>query len=117
MIAVLAVAAAAIIYYFYEPRLNSFYPACPLHYITGLKCPFCGVQQMVYHLLHGQVKAAFLTNSFLFLLIPYSAAYFYFTVFGKEEKHARVYRALYGNKTLLALSLIAIAFGIVRNLI
>lgn len=117
MIAVLAIAAAAIIYYLYEPQRHGFYLVCPLHYVTGWQCPLCGAQQMFHLLLHGQFEAAFLTNPFIFLLIPYAVAYLYFNIFGKKSKHLRLYNALYGDKTLLALLAVAIAFGITRNLI
>ena len=35
---------------------------CPLHWLTGLDCPFCGVQRMALALLHGNVAEAFWFN-------------------------------------------------------
>ena len=116
MIAALALLGAAIIYFLYEPQQHSFFLACPLHHITGLKCPLCGLQQMIHYLLHGQWGAAFITNPFLFLLIPYIFVYLYLHIPNKKEKHAKLYRMLFGDKTLLLLLIIAILFGVVRNI-
>lgn len=117
MIAVLAITGAAIIYFLYEPRQHEFYLSCPLHSLTGLKCPLCGMQQMAHLLLHGQIGDAFLTNPFLFLLIPYGATYLYLNLSGNKKKHPLLYRRLYGDRTLLILLVVALAFAIIRNLL
>jgi len=115
MIAVLALTGTAIIYFLYEPRQHSFYISCPLHSMTGLKCPFCGMQQMAHLLLHGKWGAAFFTNPFLFLLIPYGLLYLYLNFSEKKAKHPIVYQRLYGDKALVVLLMIAVVFGVLRN--
>lgn len=116
MVAILAVASTATIYFLYEPQQYGFYLSCPLHSLTGLKCPLCGLQQMTHQILHGQFGAAFTTNPFLFSLIPFFFVYLYLNISGNKTKHVRLYRALYGDKTLLALLIVALVFGILRNL-
>jgi hypothetical protein len=117
MIAATAFVGAAIIYFLYNPAQYGFYPFCPLHHFTGLKCPFCGLQQMLHHLLHGQIRAAFLDNPFLFLLLPYIIGWLYLNVSHKKEKRPVLYKTLYGDKTLLILLITGILFAILRNFI
>ena len=49
-------------------------PRCPFNWATGLLCPACGGTRMTYDLMHGDVRAAFRDNSFLFLASPYALA-------------------------------------------
>lgn len=44
--------------------------ACPIHALTGLYCPSCGVSRMCMHLLAGEWRAAFSCNPALFCLLP-----------------------------------------------
>ena len=70
--AVLALAAvgAAAMLFFFDPATTPHYPACPLHSLTGLDCPTCGGLRAAHLLLHGQFRAAFALNPFLFFALP-----------------------------------------------
>ncbi len=116
MVAAGFVIAVAIIYFLYEPQQNSFFLFCPLHHFTGLKCPFCGLQQMIHHLLHGQIGRAFFDNPFLFILIPYVLFHLYLSIFRKKDRFPKLYNLLYGDRTLLFLLGVAVVFGVGRNL-
>jgi hypothetical protein len=116
MIAAAILAGAAIILFLYSPSRHSFYPVCPLHYLTGLKCPFCGLQQMLHHLLHGQMRAAFSDNPFLFILLPYIAGWLYLNISRKKERYPAPYKMLYGDKALLILLIAGALFAVFRNL-
>lgn len=59
------------LYYFFDPTHSVWAPKCPLHIITGYECPSCGVQRVVYALLHGNLTKALLLNPFLALVLPY----------------------------------------------
>jgi hypothetical protein len=61
---------AIVLLYFFDPATTDFYPACPLHSLTGLDCPACGGLRAAHLLLHGQVRAAFRLNPFLFFALP-----------------------------------------------
>lgn len=37
-------------------------PLCPLHALTGIPCPTCGMTRAVAALLHGKIRLAFLLN-------------------------------------------------------
>jgi len=41
-----------------------------LHALTGLDCPTCGALRATHLLLHGQLRAAFAMNPFLFFAVP-----------------------------------------------
>jgi hypothetical protein len=65
------VVAAIYIYYHYDPSHTQWSPKCVMLALTGYKCPGCGTQRMIYHLLHGHVLKAISYNYFASLLIPY----------------------------------------------
>lgn len=69
-----------LLYYHYDPSQTFWSPKCILLAITGYKCPGCGIQRMIYHLLHGHILTALRYNYFIALLIPYitimSSTYF-----------------------------------------
>ncbi len=69
----LAVLDALVLLYFFDPATYSFYPRCPLHAITGLDCPTCGMLRAIHLLLHGQIRAAFAVNPLLFMALPAGA--------------------------------------------
>ncbi|MDD2240662.1 MAG: DUF2752 domain-containing protein [Kiritimatiellae bacterium] len=71
-IALLIVAslAALVLIFVFDPATHSFYPACPLHTLTGLECPTCGALRAAHLLLHGDIRAAFALNPFLFFAVP-----------------------------------------------
>ncbi len=72
----LAALGAAVLLFFFDPAATGFYPACPLHSLTGLDCPTCGGLRAVHLLLHGHVRAAFAMNPFLFFALPVVALFF-----------------------------------------
>lgn len=69
LLIVASLAALALIFVF-DPATHSFYPACPLHTLTGLECPTCGALRAAHLLLHGDIRAAFALNPFLFFAVP-----------------------------------------------
>ncbi|HPJ57455.1 MAG TPA: DUF2752 domain-containing protein [Kiritimatiellia bacterium] len=72
LLALVGLAAAALLFFF-NPADHAFYPRCPLHAATGLDCPACGGLRAAHLLLHGQVRAAFALNPFLFFAAPCAA--------------------------------------------
>ena len=54
------------VYFFLDPEQH-FFPKCPFLWLSGWKCPGCGSQRAVHHLLHGDVTEALRVN-FLFVL-------------------------------------------------
>jgi hypothetical protein len=61
-----ALAAAAVVLYQFDPSTTARYPSCPLRALTGLLCPLCGGLRAAHALLHGQLVEALTLNPFLF---------------------------------------------------
>lgn len=78
----LALAAASIYLFIFEPGRSGFFPACPFRTLTGFTCPGCGSTRGLHRLLHGDVIGAFEFNPLfvvsvpflLFVLLGYTAA-------------------------------------------
>lgn len=43
---------------------------CPLHLLTGLQCPLCGLQRSLHAIAHADLLQALRYNAFLLLLLP-----------------------------------------------
>ena len=71
----LAALGAAALLFFFDPATHAFYPRCPLHALTGLDCPACGGLRAVHLLLHGEFRAAYALNPFLFYASPVAALF------------------------------------------
>ena len=61
--------------YLFDPATHAFYPACPLHSLTGLDCPTCGGLRAAHLLLHGHLRDAFRMNPLLFFALPILALF------------------------------------------
>ena len=103
-------------YYFllnpYEQKY--FFISCPFYKIFGYQCPGCGSQRAFHELLHLRIFEAIKQNVLFVLAIPYVLLIFY-TSF-HQEKYRKLRQILMGNKSLLILLIVAILFGVLRNL-
>ena len=68
-----ALLAAALVLFFFDPAQGGFYPRCQFHKLTGLNCPGCGSLRSLHHLTHGEFRAAFQSNPLLMMLLPWLA--------------------------------------------
>lgn len=50
-------------------------PRCLLHATTGIPCPTCGMTRATWHLLHGEIGAAFLLNPLMAAALLGAALY------------------------------------------
>ena len=107
--------AVALYYFFLNPyQQTDFFLSCPFYKITGYQCPGCGSQRAFHELLHFHFLEAFKQNALFVLGIPYVLLIFYANF--NKEKHQKLRQVLVGNKTLLILLIVAILFGVLRNL-
>ena len=107
--------AVALYYFFLNPyQQTDFFMSCPFYKITGYQCPGCGSQRAFHEILHFHFLEAFKQNALFVLGIPYVLLIFYANF--NKEKHQKLRQALVGNKTLLILLIVAILFGVLRNL-
>lgn len=114
--AFVAFALVAGIYYVY--RLYLFEPGgesaevflrCPLEWTTGLKCPGCGSQRAVHHLMHGQISHAFYYNALAVMALPY---FTFWIIPYTRKKFSWLYQSPKVTWAILALVLI---FALWRN--
>lgn len=80
---------------------------CPIHAVTGLYCPGCGITRAALSLLELDVYQAFRFNSLIFVLAPLFALYAWANV--KEKRRI-------GSTLLIAMLAITLIYGLARNL-
>ncbi|WP_419184195.1 DUF2752 domain-containing protein [Xiashengella succiniciproducens] len=101
---------------FYAGEIH-FFPKCPFWAITGLKCPGCGSQRAVHHLLNLEVLSAAKENILLVLSIPYILAGLIIERLKNPSEKLLVWRKrLYGRTAIYIILAIIIAFWIMRNI-
>ncbi len=62
---ILTVGAGAFVVGYFNPTTAGFFPVCPLHAMTGLNCPGCGLTRGFHALFHGDVLSALHFNAML----------------------------------------------------
>ncbi len=89
---------------------------CPIHLVTGLNCPGCGVSRMLLSLLRLDFAAAFHCNAVLFCLLPVLLGLFVYWIYRYirygERKNGPVAEGL-----VWVLVILLLLWGVVRNLI
>ena len=60
------------LYFIHNPVKSDFiFPQCPSYTLLGLNCPGCGSQRALHHILHFNLKTAFLYNPLLVIVFPF----------------------------------------------
>jgi len=105
-----------VIYYTLDPADYSFFPKCPFYWLTGYKCPGCGSQRAIHHLLHLDFPGAFKENPLLVISIPYIIGGFLFDYTKLNDTFPRTRKILYGKIAIKIVFIIVISFWIIRNI-
>lgn len=87
---------------------------CPFNFVTGWKCPGCGVTHMCLALLQLDFKAAFMANPALFLSAPLLVILFIPYLIGYIMTGKRQMR-FWQNAVLWICIVILVLYGIARN--
>ena len=104
------------VYKTFNPSGNEFFPKCPFYASTGLKCPGCGSQRAVHHLLNFHMAGARWENFLLVSTIPYLMLGFYIEfTHNKTERILKWRKKLFGIKAIYVILVIVISFWILRN--
>lgn len=112
--AVVAMGAAGVVGYVFDPTKTSIFPVCPLFSLTGFACPGCGLTRGFHALMHGDVIVALDFN----LLIPVWAVIFVYVFV------SLVLLAIRGRglpmwatypRFLWAFMIALVSFGVLRN--
>ncbi|WP_251666842.1 DUF2752 domain-containing protein [Paenibacillus camelliae] len=80
---------------------------CPIHAVTGLYCPGCGMTRSLTALLKLDLEAAFRYNSLVYALVPLYLCYW---LLQRKKLHRT------SNAVLIAMVILALGYGIARNL-
>lgn len=107
-------ALAVMVLYALEIRLIGFRIPCPFRFLTGLRCPGCGITGMLLNMLKGDFRSAFDCNQVLFFLVPLIAltAAVKIAVMPRFlTQESRFYRI-----SVVVILIVLLGFGVLRNL-
>jgi hypothetical protein len=117
-IIIILIIVLCIIYRTFDPYIAGFFPQCPFHAITGLKCPGCGSQRALHCILNFDFIKAFHENALMVISIPYVCMGFIFDNTEKSTERLRKFRSILFGKTAIWIILSGIiAFWVLRNAI
>jgi hypothetical protein len=106
-----------IIYKIFNPNGNDFFPKCIFHELTGYKCPGCGSQRAIHHLLNFDIATAISENILLVLAIPYIIIGFIFDLIkNPSNKIIKWKKFLFGKKAIILIFVVIILFWVLRNI-
>lgn len=108
-----AVAAAGVLYFLFDPEATLF-PRCMFLTLTGFQCPGCGSQRAIHALLHGDIPAAWHYNALLLAELPLVAVLVAMWIC--PGRWPRLEKALYSRGFILALLTVIIIWTVYRNL-
>lgn len=112
-----AIAAAAIlllVYAKHDPESSWLFPRCMVFSLTGLKCPGCGTQRALHHLLDGDVAGAWNYNAALIVSLPLIALLF--GSYAMRGKYERLYLALNSKVMIMSIFFALSGWMVARNI-
>jgi hypothetical protein len=98
----------------FPPSHYPIYPRCPLRTWTGLACPFCGATRALAALLAGRLTEAIHRNVLIIALLPFAAIAVARS--GYQAVRFNRWTPLIPARTVAPLLVVAVLFGIARNL-
>lgn len=114
----LVLALLLFLYARFNPEGNPIFPKCVVYSLTGLKCPGCGSQRAIHHILNGEIASAWRMNQLLIVSIPYVLLGFAVEVLQHRYGWAvTIRRRLYGVVAIWTVFATIIAFTVLRNII
>ncbi|CAN5616055.1 DUF2752 domain-containing protein [soil metagenome] len=112
---ILAATTGAFAIGYFNPTTAGFFPVCPLHAVTGLNCPGCGLTRGFHALFHGDVLGALHFNAllpvYLFVGIYFLVSLSLIVVRGRGLSFN-----IFKPHLLWGFLIVLIIFGIMRNL-
>lgn len=88
---------------------------CIFNKLTGKLCPGCGITRCIISILHGDFIKAYHYNRLVFILLPISFIYFIYWLYNYIIGNKNYYKI--HNWVYILLTIITLAFGIIRNII
>lgn len=106
-----------VFYKTYNPISSNIFPKCPIFSTIGIKCPGCGSQRAIHHLLNFNIANALKENVLMVLFIPYILLGFAFEMIKTpSQKLLKWRKRIFGRTAILIILFLIISFWIFRNL-
>lgn len=108
--------AGSLLYFYFDPSFDRFFPSCPFYTLTGMFCPGCGSQRAFHELLHGHIFNAAGHNVLFVLFTPlilFSAVVTVNNIFNRRKLAQRIF---YSTSFAIAVLAAVVLFWIVRNI-
>jgi hypothetical protein len=106
----------ALVYKIFDPGVTDIFPECIFYRYTGFKCPVCGSQRAVHHLMNFEIAKAFMSNALLVLAIPYVMINIILDIIKfPGENIKKLKNVLFGKKAVIGIVVIIVLFWIGRN--
>lgn len=101
--------------YYLINQLTGLGIPCPLHKLTGLLCPGCGISRMCIAIIQFDLEGAFYYNAAIFSLIPIFAVliityYYNYIKYGVKDFKK------WQNVLLALCVVVVVTFGLLRNI-
>jgi len=100
----------------FDPVTAGFFPPCIFNKATDLYCPGCGATRACDALVEGKINQAFGYNPLFIVCFPFALFFLARSVWLGVVKNEQLEVPQRLSKYLLALAIVTIAFGVVRNL-
>ena len=89
---------------------------CPIHLVTGLNCPGCGVSRMLLSMLRLDFSAAFHYNAVLFCMLPLLALLICLWIY-RYIRYGGPRTSSVEKVLEIAMVAVLLVWGVVRNLV
>jgi hypothetical protein len=110
-----AIVAAAVLFFFLDPSEHIIFPRCIFHSATGYYCPGCGSQRAIHSLLHFDINGV-LQHNVLFLMAAPALMYHYLQLLINRKFQLKLPNLFYMKFTPVVIFIVIMFFWIMRNL-
>lgn len=110
---IVSVVIVGLIYFFFNPSDNVFFPKCPFYWFTGFKCPGCGSQRAIHALLHLDLGTALRYNALLIFSVPIIVILEYTEL--NKIKYPNLYLKIHNIKFIWGYFIAIVSWWIGRN--
>lgn len=113
------IAVAVFIYYYhnYNPEHHDLFPKCIFLQLSGFKCPGCGSQRAIHHILNGNFKIAWQMNALLITMLPFiTAGLFLNTYKGNNATLMNIKKMFFKSSVIYLILIVILIFWVARNI-
>lgn len=110
----IAVAAAGVLVYLFDPARYALFPKCPVYTLTGYYCPGCGSQRALHHLLHLDLQGT-IAHNLLFIPAGLLISYHWIRKLIVAKTSLNLPDVLYYKATPWVILVVVLAYWVMRN--